>query len=289
MVSVSVLSQAARPKTLIASVSPILIGSAIAFPSGTFKVWVFLFTLLTGLGIQISTNYINDLFDFLKGADTKNRKGPVRVTQSGLVSISQMKKACLFLALFTCICGLSLIFRGGITIALLLAFAVVLAYAYTAGPFPLAYLGLAEIFILIFFGPVATGGTYYLQTLQWSAVPFLAGLSPGLISCSLLVINNLRDIEEDRKAKKKTLVARFGKSFGKAEYSTSLILACIIPLALFPQKLFLLPLLICLIPSSLLIILVSKVNEAKSYNPLLGKTGNLLFLYTFIFCIGYLI
>lgn len=289
MVSLPVLRLAARPKTLIASISPVLIGSAIAWPAETFHPWIFFFTLLTGMGIQISTNFLNDLYDYLKGSDTQERKGPPRVVQSGLISVANMKKACLFVVLLTTLCGVPLIVRGGMPIALLLAAAVFLAYAYTSGPVPLAYLGLADLFVLIFFGPVATGCTYYLQTLEWNHVAFLAGLSPGLLSCSILVINNLRDIEEDRIANKKTLVARFGRRFGKAEYATCLFAACLIPLALFPEKPVLLSLLLCLVPATLLVIVVAQLEEPTAYNSILAKTGLLLLLYTITFSLGYLI
>ena len=280
---------AARPKTLIASLSPILIGTTVAWKDGSLSPWVFLFTLLTGLGIQVSTNFINDLYDFLKGADTSARKGPVRVTQSGLMSVAEVKKATLCLVGLTALCGSLLIARGGLVIALLLPLALLFAYAYTAGPYPLAYLGLAEIFVLIFFGPVAAGCTYYLQTLTWSLLPFLFGLSPGLISCSLLVVNNLRDVTEDIDAKKKTLVARFGIRFGKIEYGLALFLACFLPFLFAPKPPLLLPLLICIAPAYSLALAVARNDDPFAYNPLLGKTGKFLSLYTFIFCLAYIL
>ena len=279
---------AIRPKTLIASASPIFIGTAMAYSGGNFHFWVFLFTLLTGLGIQISTNFANDLFDYLKGADTKERKGPIRVTASGLMKVVEMKWATFFMMSVTAAFGTALVIRGGIIIALLVAFALLLALAYTAGPFPLAYLGLAEFFILIFFGPVAAGFTYYLQTLSLSPSPFLAGLAPGLISCGLLIVNNLRDINEDRKASKKTLVARFGTRFGKWEYSLALLIACSIPLFFLSKPLVLLTLL-CLAPAHLLSRAIFQNTDPYAYNPLLGKTGQLLTLYTFIFSLSYIL
>ncbi|NGX39760.1 MAG: 1,4-dihydroxy-2-naphthoate octaprenyltransferase [Chlamydiae bacterium] len=279
--------RAARPRTLIASLSPILIGSALASKAGSASFWLFLLILVTGVGIQISTNFANDLFDFLKGADTHERKGPIRVTQSGLLSIVQMKRATISIMGFTALSGSILVIHGGFSIALLLCLALVLALSYTAGPFPLAYLGIAEIFILIFFGPVACASSYYLQTLSWELTPFLAGLSPGLLSCSLLVINNLRDIAEDKKASKKTLVARFGVTFGKWEYTLAVLLAIATPLFLFDKMVYLIAL--CALPAALLIHSVWKTSDALAYNPLLGKTGKLLTLFTFIFCFSILI
>ncbi len=279
---------ATRPKTLIASLSPICIGTAMAYAGGSFHFWVFLFTLLTGLGIQISTNFANDLFDYLKGADTKQRKGPIRVTASGLMKVAEMKWATFFLISVTALFGSILVIRGGLLIAILIAFALLLSLAYTAGPFPLAYLGLAEFFILIFFGPVASGFTYYLQTSSLAPWPFFAGIAPGLISCSLLIINNLRDIDEDRQANKKTLVVRFGTRFGKWEYTLALLIACLIPLFFINKPLVLLTL-ICLAPAHLLSRAVFQNTDPYAYNPLLGKTGQLLTLYTFIFSLSYIL
>ena len=283
------LIKATRPKTLIASISPVCIGTAMAFTQVHFQFWIFFFTLLTGLGIQIAANFANDLFDFLKGADTVERKGPVRVTASGLLSVAQMKWAVFSILCFTALSASILIYRGGIGVAILSALALVLALAYTTGPLPLAYLGIAEFFVLIGFGPLATGYTYYLQTLTFAVDPFLAGLAPGLLSCSILIINNLRDIQEDQKAQKKTLVVRFGGLFGKWEYGISVLLACLIPLFLFENHLLVLLCLVCLLPALLLFRVILSVNDPRSYIPLFGKTGQLLALYTFIFSLGYML
>jgi len=276
-----------RPKTLFAAISPVLIGTAMAAQHGSFHFWVLLFTLLTALGIQISTNVSNDLFDFLKGADTSARKGPVRVTASGLMSVAQVKLLTFAVLGFTAVCGSVLIFRGGWIISLLVALALLCAVGYTAGPFSLAYLGLSEFFVLVFFGPVATGCTYYLQTLQLSKEAFIAGLAPGLISCAILVINHLRDVEEDRIAGRKNLICRFGTTFGKMEYAISLLGGLLIPFY-FQEKHILQPLcLLCLGPAALLVLKVMKNKDSHTYNLLLANTGKLLFLYSTIFSIGY--
>lgn len=278
--------KATRPKTLIASMSPILIGSSFAYQKGYFNFWIFALTLLCGLGIQISTNVANDLFDFLKGADTAERKGPLRVTQSGLLSVAQVKMGTGLILFATALLGSCLSLRGGISVVCLLVLALLLAVGYTAGPFPLAYLGIAEFFILIFFGPVATGYTYYLQTLEFAPLPFLVGLSPGLISCSLLVVNNLRDISEDRKADKKTLVVRFGKTFGRIEFSLCLCLSIILPFVFLPiPNLWLL---LCAVPTLLMILSLFKISSPQEYFPLFSYTGKLQALFTLIFCTGVL-
>ncbi len=280
---------ATRPKTLIASLSPMCIGTAMAYAKSGFCFWVFFFTILTGVGIQISTNFANDLYDYLKGADTKERKGPTRVTASGLLQVGQVKLATFSVMGATAIFGSLLIYRGGWLIGLLIALALLLALAYTTGPFPLSYLGIAEIFVLVFFGPVAAGFTYYLQTLTFSALPFIAGLAPGLISCGLLIVNNLRDIEEDRKSNKNTLVARLGIAFGKYEYAVSILTACFIPLCFYQKHPLVLLCLLCLIPAIILIKAVFQNTNPYLYNPLLGKTGKLLTVYTFIFSAGYIL
>jgi len=280
---------AIRPKTLIASISPVLIGTSMAFASGSFVFWVFAFTLLTGLGIQISCNIANDLFDYLKGADTQERKGPIRVTASGLLTVAQVKLLTFGVMGLTAGLGTFLIYRGGLIIALLIALALVLALAYTAGPFPLSYLGIAEWFVLVFFGPVATGFTYYLQTLTFDTAPFIAGLAPGLISCGILIINNLRDRHQDREAGKKTLVVRFGSAFGNWEYSLCMALACFIPFFVSQGHPFVLLSTICILPALLLSKTAFQIHTPEEYNPLFGKTGSFLALFTLSFSAGFVV
>ncbi|NGX47055.1 MAG: 1,4-dihydroxy-2-naphthoate octaprenyltransferase [Chlamydiae bacterium] len=274
---------ACRPKTLIASISPICIGSALAISENAFHFWIFLCTLLTGLGIQVSTNLANDLFDFLKGADTAGRKGPIRVTASGLMSVAQVKMTTILVMSATAIFGSALALHGGFLIACLIPCSLLLAVGYTAGPFPLAYLGIAEFFVFLFFGPVATGMTYYLQTNVLSGPAFAAGIAPGLLSCSILIINNLRDVSEDREANKKTLIVRFGTRFGKWEYCFAIVLAYLMPLFTFGRHPLVLLTMLVLIPGLFLITAVCKNTDPLAYNPLFGKTGKLLTLYTTLY------
>jgi 1,4-dihydroxy-2-naphthoate octaprenyltransferase len=190
---------------------------------------------------------------------------------------------------FTAGCGAFLVFRGGLIIAFLVALALILALAYTSGPLPLSYLGIAEYFILIFFGPVASGFTYYLQTLEFAAAPFWAGLSPGMISCGILIINNLRDVDQDREVKKKTLVVRFGPFFGKWEYNFAVILPFLIPPFLASYHPWVLLSCSCLLPAYSLCRSVFLAQSPRDYPPLFAKTGRLLLLYTVTFCLGILI
>ncbi len=265
---------AARPKTWIASLSPVFIGTLLAVHQGFFDTCLFVMTLLTGLGIQIITNFANDYFDFIKKADTLERKGPLRVTQAGLVTPCQMKKGIFLAFILTSISGLWLIYSGGYILGILLVLSLIFAIAYTGGPFPLAYLGLGEIFVLLFFGFAATTGTHYLQTGIWSQDALIASLGPGSLSTALLILNNLRDVEEDKKAHKRTLVVRFGIPFGKFEYIAMLLIS-LVPLAYFtPTHPW-----IGLTALSFLILLRS--------NSRFEQTGQLLWLYTCLFCIGW--
>jgi 1,4-dihydroxy-2-naphthoate octaprenyltransferase len=219
---IKLLLEGSRPKTLIASLSPVLIGTSIA---SRFHLLTFICTAFFALSIQIGTNFANDYFDFLKGVDTKNRKGPRRLTQSGLIPLKTMKWITFGIFCFALLCSLYLIYIGGATIAILALCAVAFGYLYTGGPYPLGYLGLGDLFVFVFFGPVATAGTTYLQTLTISHEAIVAGIAPGLLSVSILTINNLRDVDEDRLASTKTLPVRFGKAFGKGEYVFCIITA----------------------------------------------------------------
>ncbi len=276
--------QAARPKTLIASVSPVLIGTILARNAEGFNLWIFLFTLLTAMGVQIVTNFANDYFDFKKGADTKHRVGPVRVTQAGLVTPKQMKKALLTATLLTFLVGVYLIYQGGALIALLLLLSLFLAIMYTKGRYALAYLGLGEIFVFFFFGPIATGATYYLQTQAISTPALLAGIAPGALSTCILLVNNIRDEKEDQAAHKKTLVVRFGKKFGKGLYVFLILVGTLSPLLLTGGHPYVIAAAFTLIPAVVLMVKLFRVKTPSHYNPLLGATAQLLLLYTLIFC-----
>jgi 1,4-dihydroxy-2-naphthoate octaprenyltransferase len=256
---------------------------------GYFKGWIFLMTLLTGILIQIGTNLTNDLFDFLKGADTEKRKGFLRVTQAGLVDPPSMKKAIVLTFTAALASGAALIFHGGFPIALMLALYVLLSVLYTAGPFPLAYLGLGEVFVLFLYGPGAVLITYYLQTNTLSLEAFLAGLCPGALSMAILIINNIRDIEEDRLANKKTLSVRFGRNFGKGQFLFACILAFVPVVLLCPSHPFCLLTLLALFPAASLVYAVLHNKDPSLLNPLFAKTGKLLWLFTLLFCIGWML
>jgi len=206
---------ATRPKTLSASVVPVLIGTALApFPP---KWMLFACALAGALFIQIGTNLVNDALDFRKGADTSERVGPIRVTQAGLLSAERVLQAAYACFGIAAAFGIPLILRGGWPLLAIGVGSIVAAYAYTGGPYPLAYNGLGEIFVLTFFGLVAVGGSYYVQTLTIDRVVIIAGIAAGSLATVLLAINNLRDVPSDSRTAKRTLAVRFGERFARGE------------------------------------------------------------------------
>ncbi len=282
---------AARPKTLGASIAPVIMGTAMAYKDGGFHAPTALATLLCAILIQIEANYANDYFDFLKGADTEARVGPTRATASGLVTPRQMRNATLIVLGLSLLLGLYLAWRGGWPILAIGVLSVVFAALYTGGPYPLGYLGLGEVFVLIFFGPVAVGGTYYVQTLHWGLLPTVAGLAPGLISCALLAVNNLRDIEEDRRTGKRTLAARFGARFARWEYAVCMLGgAAVLPalLALLGTPRVGMAAGVVVVPLAVPTIRRVFRENGPALNACLASTGKLLLFFSILFSMGWL-
>ena len=281
-----------RLKTLTAAFVPVLVGTALVYAlSKSFSLSIFALCLGAALFIQIATNLFNDAKDFQKGADSAGRLGPLRVTQSGLFSYKQvmtLAAICLFLAMLL---GIPLVIKGGLPIMVLGLVSLFLAYGYTAGPLPLAYIGLGDLFVYLFFGVFAVGGVYYLNELSYSLSAFMAGSQIGLLTTVLIVINNLRDYEQDRKVKKMTLAARFGYKFSIAEVSLLYVLsyghlvywlftgfkaAAMLPLLSLP----------------LAISLVSKLKKTKpsaKYNSYLAQSSKIFLIYSILFITGLVI
>ena len=284
--------EGARPKTLVSSISPVLIGTAIAIGEGYFDIFIFLATLLFSLCIQIGTNFANDYFDFIKGADTHARKGPRRLVQSGLIDGKAMKRATHLTFILAGLLALYMVSIGGVLILIPLLFSILFGYLYTAGPFSLAYLGISDLFVLIFFGFVATAGTTFLQTKTMLTTSILAGMGPGFLSMALLALNNLRDVKEDTLANKKTLPVRFGEQFGKMQY-----VGCIIGAALSPFLIVIVTGHHFLLLSTWLVLcshyphvktLFSK-KAVENIAPLFKKATKISILYMLFFTISYLI
>jgi 1,4-dihydroxy-2-naphthoate octaprenyltransferase len=205
---------AARPKTLPAAVVPVWAGCALAWKlTGKFDPLLAACTLLGAVAIQIATNFFNDAIDARKGADTARRLGPTRVTASGMLAPrTVMRLASVFLGI-AALCGVVLFQARGWPIALIGIPSMFLAYGYTGGPFPLAYRGMGELFVIAFFGVIAVAGTVFVQTGGWPRESLLLGVQIGLLSAVLISINNMRDREEDATTGKNTLAVRFGPRF----------------------------------------------------------------------------
>ncbi len=269
--------QAARPKTLMISMGPPLIGTALA---PVFDFWIFFYTLLTAIGIQVTSHFASDYFDHLKGADQSSRKGFVKVLQSGLVQVEAMKRAIVIAAVSTTLLGTYIVWVGGPIIALCLAVSMALAILYNGGPYPLSYLGLSDLFAFAFYGPIPTASAYYLQTQTFSFEALVAGISPGAYAASIMMINNLRDVEEDRSVYKRTFPVRFGVRSGKILYIVTMMIA---PIAsLYAHKF--LPLLL-IVPAFVLMRAVLANKDPYAYDPFFKKTALLHAAHTLLFCL----
>lgn len=262
-------------------------GTALAAYDGGFHALACAAALFGALTIQVGTNFCNDYFDYFQGADTPDRKGPTRAVASGLITPRQM--ACATVLVFTVTLALSLYLsqRAGWLFLVIGLASILFGVMYTAGKWSLAYMGLGDPFVLVFFGPVAVGGTYYVQTLAWRWPVAVAGLAPGLIAVGLLVANNLRDIEEDKRADKRTLAVRFGATFSRCQFTICLMLGTLLPILLwrlgYPQRVLWAAL--TSIPAAGLSLLVWRRN-GRELLPCLGMTAGILLLYTLVFCIG---
>jgi 1,4-dihydroxy-2-naphthoate octaprenyltransferase len=202
---------AARPKTLPAAIVPVWLGCVLAWKiSGEFDLWLALHTLLGAVAIQIATNFFNDAIDSRKGADTERRLGPRRVTASGMLSAGAVMLIAACFLLVALGCGIVLFEARGWPIVWIGIPSLFLTYGYTGGPFPLAYRGMGELFVILFFGLVAVAGTVFIQTGGWPPEAWLLGLQVGLLSSVLISINNFRDREEDATTGKRTLAVRLG-------------------------------------------------------------------------------
>jgi 1,4-dihydroxy-2-naphthoate octaprenyltransferase len=209
---------ASRPRTLPAAAAPVIAGSALAYYAGGFDLAAALAALLGALLIQIGTNFANDVFDYRKGADTAERVGPTRATSAGWVTPGQMLVAMVVAFGLATLCGLYLTWIGGWPIVLIGLASIAAGIAYTGGPFPLGYNGLGDVFVFIFFGLVAVAGTYYVQAGAPTALVWWIAVGLGLLCVNIIVVNNLRDVETDRKAGKRTLAVRFGPVAARWQY-----------------------------------------------------------------------
>lgn len=276
---------ASRPATLPAAVVPVLVGTAVAVSRGHFHLLAFVAALLAAILIQIGTNLANDYFDFRKGADTSERLGPVRVTQSGLIPPETVRAGTLVIFGLAALVGLYLVTVGGLPILVVGVLSLISGVLYTGGPWPLAYNGLGDLFVFIFFGLVAVLGTEYLHAGSISTAGIIASLPVAMLVTAIIVVNNLRDIDTDRKAGKRTLAVRIGRPATRIEYH--LLVAgsyLLLPLALLAGTLpawSLLPWLT--VPLALRLTRAVSTVEGRSLNSALAGTGRLHLLFGLLF------
>lgn len=281
---------AIRPKTLSNGFAPIATGTLL-IERDFFKIdWVIAAcALFCSLAIQIAANLFNDALDFQKGTDRPDRLGPPRVTQQGLLTASQVLGGGAFALILASISGIPLILEGGSIISVLLIFAFLFSYIYTGGPYPLSYLGISEFFVLLFYGILGTSAAYYLQTKELGWEIFLTSFEIGFLSCVVLALNNLRDIENDKKANKKTLAVRFGVDFGRREIAFLVLTPFFINLfwlfTVHPLT-FLLPL--TALPIALNIVRnIYQHPPGKIYNNFFGEACLLLLFYALLLILGF--
>jgi 1,4-dihydroxy-2-naphthoate octaprenyltransferase len=282
-------AMAARPPTLPAAVVPVLVGAAAAAPRG-FRLLPFAAALLCAVLIQIGTNLANDYFDFRKGADTAARLGPVRVTQSGLIPPATVRNAMIGVFGLAVLVGVYLVAAGGWPILVIGALSIAAGVLYTGGPYPLAYHGLGDLFVFAFFGLVAVCGTAYLMAGAVPPAAWWAALPVACIVTAILVVNNLRDIDTDRAAGKRTLAVLLGRRATRAEYVLLLAAAYLLlpagPLLGLAGWWALLPLLT--LPYAILLIRIVLRAEGRPLNLALAGTGRLHLLFGTLFAVGLL-
>ena len=281
---------AARPKTLTASLVPIVSTTGMAKGLGyEIQWWIVGLALFSSFCIQIGTNLVNDAMDFKKGADDEKRIGPARVTQQGIFTFKQvMMAASVFFFLAACL-GIPLVIHGGAPILVIGIVSILMGYAYTSGPMPLAYHGLGDLFVILFFGLVAVGGLFYLLTGQYTLPAFVLGLQIGFLSTVLIAINNLRDMNTDKLVNKKTLAVRLGLTGGRmwigflifAPYmagyywmSVQRLWVYIIPLLVFPLGM-------------LIAKRIFRTEPSPAYNKFLALSSVYSLIYSILITIGF--
>lgn len=280
---------ALRPKTLTAAVVPVMVATALVHAHGFhIQWWITITALLSAALIQIGTNFVNDAIDFEKGADTGTRLGPLRATQQGWLS----KKQVMALA-FTCfggalLLGVPLAIQGGWPIVIIGLVSLAMGYAYTGGPLPLAYVGLGDLFVIIFFGLIATGGTFFLHTQLVSTPVLVAGLQIGLLATVLIAINNLRDLDQDRLVSKKTLAVRLGPALGRLEVVFLYLATFALQWYWFEGPAgweFALPL-VAAVPAAKVLWTLLTTPASRAYNTLLAQAAFVHILFGVLFSIG---
>ncbi len=279
---------ASRPRTLLAAVVPVMVGSALAISQNKFTLILSLIALLCSVLIQVGTNFTNDLYDYLKGTDKEDRIGPRRVLVSGLISTSEMKLGIITVFGLAFLLGLFLVYAAGIVILIIGVISILAGLAYTAGPYPLAYNGLGDVFVFAFFGIVGTTGTYYLHLHEFSLLSFLIAVPVGALITNILVVNNYRDIEEDREADKYTLAVKLGKKFTRFQFVNSIAISYLILFIIYFKYDFTYWIFLPLISLPIAVILIKTLQtlEGEGLNKTLELSAKYAALFGLLFSLG---
>jgi 1,4-dihydroxy-2-naphthoate octaprenyltransferase len=280
---------AARLRTLPAAIAPVLVGTSLAGQEGTFRAGAFVAALLGSIFIQVGTNLSNDYSDARRGADTEDRLGPVRVTAGGLVPPRQVLIATYITFGLAVLCGAYLVYVAGPALLAIGAASILAGVLYTGGPRPYGYEGLGEVFVFLFFGIVAVTGSYFVQveSLEWEA--FALAVPVGLLAAAILVVNNVRDIDTDRRAGKRTLAVRLGRQKARTLYSVMLLVAyvALIPVVFPLSPWVLLPWLTLPLAARLARTVRAHV-DGPTLNAALARTGMLQLLFCVLLSAGIL-
>ncbi len=289
--AVRIWLMAARLRTLPAAIAPVLVGTSLALGNGTFHPLTFLAALLGAVFIQVGTNLSNDYSDARRGADTEDRLGPVRVTAGGLVPPSQVLIATYATFGLAVLCGVYLIAVAGWELLAVGAASILAGVLYTGGPRPYGYEGLGELFVFLFFGVVAVAGSYFVQVQQLPWEAFVCAVPVGLLASAILVVNNVRDIETDRRAGKRTLAVRLGRERTRGLYTAMLAAAFItapLPWPLGSMNAWLLLPWLSL-PLALAVTRVVRTRaDGPSLNGALARTGMLQLVFCLLYSAGIL-
>lgn len=279
---------ASRPKTLLAAVVPVIIGSSLSYDVGKFHFFAALVALVCSILIQIATNFVNDLYDHLKGSDTKERVGPERALANGWISVNEMKLGIFITFALAFLLGLYLVYLGGWIILVIGILSIISGIAYTAGPYPLAYNGLGDIFVFIFFGVIGTVCTFYIQAHYVDTLIFWASVPVGALITNILVVNNFRDIDQDRAASKITLAVKFGKNFAVGQYIFLVLISYVVPLIAFfiydKEWFILLPLIS--LPLAVRLVKMLFTLKGTQLNKTLELTAKFSAIFGLLFAIG---
>ncbi len=279
---------AIRPKTLPAATAPVIVGAAVAIMEDQFLFLPAFAAMLGALLLQIGANLANDVFDFHRGADSETRLGPIRVTQAGLLTSNQVLMGMWVVFGLAIWVGIYLFSVAGWAVLVIGMLSILAAIAYTGGPFPLGYYGLGDLAVFIFFGPVAVCGTYYVQAGVVSPASIWASTPMGLLTVAILVVNNLRDIQTDRRVGKKTLAVRLGEQGARWEYALCLLGAYLVPLLMGLVGVSSFWVLLCWlsVPVALRLIRMIVNEKGSALNKALAGTGQLELLYSLLFGLG---